>query len=687
MCGVVGFIGGATGRAERITAIRRGLRSIVHRGPEEVGYYHDPSFTLGTVRLSVVDLALGKQPMMTADSRFLVGFNGEIFNYLELRSELEALGITFYTRSDTEVLLQCLATWGVDQALKRLNGQFGFAFYDRRERRLILGRDPLGERPMYYSEKDGICYFASEVKGIFSFPQIPRVMDAGRVLAATRFWAPIPDETCFAGVQCLPQGHYLTAHNGKIRLTKYYHGLDSAQGFQAGEQPTFEEGAEQLRQTLRDSVSLRLRGDYPLGVFVSGGVDSAIIAATMSELLDHPVRAFSIRVDSPAIDESVYQQKVVASLGMEHSTVVVRGSDVRERFPKLIEQCEVPLHRTAPVACGMLAEHVGAAGVRIVLGGEGADELFLGYDIVKEASVVDTWLSDQQFGAASRQLDATLDDLRYTSNMSGRDIMSFYRARAGAGGLLFGPHLRRFAAEGLERLTAGREGPDGADARFSSWILGQVPDFGQRGVLERTQWLDIHTLFIGYGMTCHGDRPGTGCGVETRFPFLDPSVVALASRMPRSWKLPSLSQGKHILREAYRPALPAEVIDRPKFGMRTPGARALLRSEADDWVRAVLSPENVRASSVLRPEAVLDFVSGVESLEGGMNYPDTHTYLHVLSILLMEEIFIRSFRVPDADIDRILRKRIDGEELDQPSALTRRRTADIEELTWTNSAR
>jgi asparagine synthase (glutamine-hydrolysing) len=665
MCGVVGFIGGTTCRDERITAIRRGLRSIVHRGPEEVGYYHDPYFTLGTVRLSVVDLALGKQPMMSANSRFLVGFNGEIFNFLELRAELESSGVTFYTRSDTEVLLQCLATWGVDQALQRLNGQFGFAFYDRRERKLVLGRDPLGERPMYYSVMNGVCYFASEVKGIFSFAQIPRELDAGRVLAAARFWAPIPDETCFSGIECLPQGHYLTAQNGDIRLTKYYHGLDSVPECPADERLTFEEGAEQLRQTFRDSVSLRLRGDYPLGVFVSGGVDSAIVAATMSELLEHPVRAFSIRVDSPAIDETVHQQKVVASLGMEHSAVVVRSSDIRERFPKLIEQCEVPLHRTAPVACGMLAEHVGAAGVRIVLGGEGADELFLGYDIVKEASVVDQWLSSHRFDEASRQLDAALDDLRYTSSMTGREIMSFYRDRPGAGSLLFGPHLRRFRAEGLEKLVAGRDGPAEADARLCSWILSQVPDFGRWDVLERTQWLDIHTLFIGYGMTCHGDRPGTGCGVETRFPFLDRAVVRLASRMPRHWKLPSLSRGKHILREAYRPALPADVIDRPKFGMRTPGARALLRNDTDDWVRALLSPENVRASTVLRPDAVLDFVGKVESQGGEINYPDTHAYLHLLSILLMEEIFTRGFSVPDADIDRILRKRIDGEELDQ----------------------
>jgi asparagine synthase (glutamine-hydrolysing) len=663
MCGVVGFTGWPVSADARIAAIRRGIQAIVHRGPEEVGYYQDPYFTLGTVRLSVVDLAMGKQPMITADGRYLAGFNGEVFNYLELRRELQAAGVPFVTRSDTEVLLNSLAYWGVDEALRRIHGQLGFAFYDRRERRLVLGRDPIGERPMYYAVTPGGVFFASEVKGIFSFPQFSRVLDGDRVLATARFWAPIPDETCFAGIQCLPQGHYLTVCDGKASITKYYHDLDTPPGQQEGTGLSFEDGMAGLREVLRDSVTLRLRGDYPRGVFVSGGVDSAIIAATVDELLDTQVRAFSIGVDSPGIDETASQEKVVAALGLDASSVVIRASDIRARFPKLVEQCEMPLRRTAPVACGMLAEHIGAAGYRIVLGGEGADEIFLGYDIIKEACVVQQCLSAGSFQGAGDRLGGALSDLWYSSTASGEDIMAFHAARAGRPGLLPGPHLRRFEAERACTYIASAHGQAGADERLSAWILSQAPDFARWDLVDQTQWLDIHTLFTGYGMTCHGDRPGTGCGVETRFPFLDRRVIAYAARLPRHWKLAGLDRGKHILREAYRDLLPADVIDRPKFGMRTPGATAMLPGGADDWVSDVLSPASVRASSVLREDAVTDLVARLGRAGGGISSTDSHAYLHVLSILLLEEIFVRNFRVPDTDIDRIMFKRVNGEDL------------------------
>lgn len=660
MCGVVGVTGLPMTRDERIAAARRGIQAILHRGPEEVGYYTDPRLTLGHVRLTVVDPALGKQPMMTADGRYLVGFNGEVFNYLELRAELEDAGVTFTTRSDTEVLLQSLATWGVDAALGRLNGQFGFAFYDRRERRLVLGRDAIGERPMFYALAGGACFFASEIKGLFSFPQLPRALDADRVLAAARFWAPIPDETCFAGIDCLPQGHYLTACEGRVSVTKYYHHLETVAGRPAAPGVSFAEASEELRRHMRESVRLRLRGDYPFGAFISGGVDSAIIAATMAELTREQVRSFGIRVDAPGIDESPHQEKVVAALGLDHSSVTLTGADIRARFPRLIQQCEMPLHRTAPVACGMISELIGSSGVRIVLGGEGADELFLGYDIAKEAMALQRARGDGDLEAAGQALDGALDDLRHTSGASGAEIMSFYRDRGD--GTLPGPHLRRFEAEPAGQLIDSLAGPEGADARLGAWILRQAPDFAGWTVVEQTQWLDIHTLFTGYGMACHGDRPGTGCGVESRFPFLDPGVVAFAAGLPDPWKLRGLSRGKHILREAYRGMLPDEVIDRPKFGMRTPGAAALLPDGRGDWVDDILAPASLRASSVLREQAVTGLLSRITG-PAGVAYPDTHAYLHVLSVLLLEQIFVRDFRIPDADIDRIMLRRIDGEDL------------------------
>jgi len=657
MCGVVGVIGWSCSRDVRVPALRRGIRAILHRGPEEVGMYHDRDVALGTVRLSIVDPLLGKQPMITADGRYVVGFNGEIFNFVELRTELEALGVRFATRSDTEVLLQSLAQWGVDDALTRLNGQYGFAFYDRVRRELVLGRDRFGERPMFYHQRGDRVYFASEVKGIFAF-DIPRRLSPSRTLAAGRFWAPIPDETCFEDIECLPQGHYLRISGGNARLVKYFDGFEAGRGAEPRAPGTFADAAAELRERLRESVRIRLRGDYPLGAFVSGGLDSAVIASEVRELVGDEIPTFSAHVDDPRLDESAHQDVVTTALGTRHSAVRVTAADVRARFPKVIEQCEMPLHRTAPVACGMLAAHVGAAGVRIVLGGEGADEVFLGYDITKEAAVLDRHPPGGRGPGAA--IAAVLGDLKFTSNDTATSLDEFYSGHGPAPAL--GPHLRRFEAEPMASLLIGADGGTAAaDERLRRWVASQAPDFSRWSQVDRAQWLDIHTLFIGYGMTCHGDRPGTGCGVETRFPFLDPSVLALAAQMPQEWKLDGAFREKHVLREAYRPSLPPSIVDRPKFGMRIPGAAALRRDGSDDWVGAILSTDSLRNSSVLDTAAVRQLLDRVERPTESVAYPDSHAYLQVLSILLLEEKLVRGFRVPEVDIDPILFKEIDGE--------------------------
>ncbi len=445
-------------------------------------------------------------------------------------------------------------------------------------------------------------------------------------------------------------------------MTKYYSGFEPGPEGTGQAGLTFDEGKEQLRHALAESVRLRLRGDYPLGAFVSGGVDSAIVAAIMTDLLDTPVRTFSVRVDSPQVDESEHQDKVVAALGLDHTSVLVRDRDVRARFPKVIEQCEVPLHRVAAVGCGMLAELAGEAGVRIVLGGEGADELFLGYDIAKEALAIDDFLGGAPAGESMARLEAASTDMRHSMDIDGAEILSYYERGDGASGPLLGPHIRRFDAERLDDLLVGARGRDQADARLMAWIQTQAPDFRQWSQVGKAQWLDIHTLLIGYGMTCHGDRPGTGCGVETRFPFLDPALVTLAAKFPVSWKLHEAVREKHILREAFRDVVPAGVVDRPKFGMRIPGPTALLPGGPDDWVEAILSPRSLRASQVLDPRAVRKLVDAVTAAGGrSLPYPVGHTYLQALSILLMEEIFVRDFSVAEHDIDAIMLRKLDGE--------------------------
>lgn len=666
MCGVVGFTGGSASEPQRIETVRRGIRAIVHRGPEEAGYYDDPRFTLGTVRLCLVDQPLGKQPMITPDGRFVLGFNGEIFNFVELRDELESRGIRLATRSDTEVLLHSLAYWGVDEALGRLQGQFAFAFYDRARRELILGRDPFGERPLFYAVIGSACYFASEIKGLFAVSGMPRRISLEGVRAAARFWAPIPDETCFEGVRCLAQGHYARVRDGRLDVVKYDNGFERGGGEAGSDGMTFDAGKEELRRTLRESVRLRLRGDYPVGTFLSGGLDSAVVTALATRLLGRPVRTFSIRMELPAYDESRQQEVVAKALGTEHSSLLVTGADVRERFPKVIEQCEMILFKAAPVACGMLAKHVGASGVRIVLGGEGADEQFLGYDITKEAAFLQRGLDAD----ACARLMAAFTDMRHTSSEQGDEVLRFHRLQRGLPGAVLGAHLRRFEGEPLDWMAQPTPGAPSAEERLLGWIRGQAPGFDGWSHVERTQWLDIHTLFIGYGMPCHGDRPGAGFGVETRFPFTDPTITRLAARLPQDWKLHEGVREKHILREAFAADLPAEIANRPKFAMRLPGAGAMRRTGADDWVAEVLGEASFRSSAIVAPEAARQLVARVEAFPGDVPYPYSHQYLKLLSALLLERTFVREFKVPDVDVDRIMFKRVRGD-VDLPQAAAR----------------
>ena len=655
MCGIVGFVGLDLPADRRLETIRRGMRAIAHRGPDETGLYHSRDFTLGTVRLSVIDPLLGHQPMITDDGRYVVGFNGEVFNYIELRRELRDAGVRFHTNSDTEVLLHSLAHWGRG-ALDRLNGQYGLAFYDRRTKELVLARDPFGERPLVYTRTGGGYAFASEIKGLFALPGVAREIDPAALRRAARYWSPVPGETCFQGIEAIPPGHLLVIRDGRAELHRYYRGLDEPRTPPA----TFEEGMEGLRERMADSVRLRLRGDYPLGAYISGGVDSAVTATLVGRLHDEPLRTFSLEIPESPVDEEPYQRALVDRLGSRHSTVKVTSADVRERLPHVVHQCEQPFPFTAPVAYAILAGHVGASGTRIMLGGEGADEILLGYDFAKEALIAQR-LGTAPPGELAALLESVIDDARYSDSTPAADILAFHAKRQDGPGTALGAHLRRFEADPVDDLFTAGEDPDGHAVLLTA-LRRLAAGFDRTGPAERSGLVDMHTFLIGYGMTCLGDRAGTGCGVEGRYPFLDRELVEYSLSLPTEWKLSGAFQEKHILREAFREEIPARIAARGKFGMRVPGAEALLPDRRDDWVADVLSPASVRATGFLDAEAVARLARRVADGGADGRAPLASLYVRVLTMLLMERSLVRDFRVPDADIDSIMKRCVDGDE-------------------------
>jgi asparagine synthase (glutamine-hydrolysing) len=658
MCGIAGFSNLPLTADQSQGYLRMMMRAIVHRGPEELGYYFDEHVGIVTARLTILDSVGGRQPMSTPDGRYWLGFNGEIFNYLDLRAELEDRGATFRTRSDTEVLLLALQEWGAD-ALPRLNGQFAFVFYDRLSADILLGRDRFGERPLFYTEMAEGFVFASEIKGLFALPNIRRALSVEGLQEACAFWTPLPGNTCFDGVSSLPPGHYALYESGELTVSQFYSLPFVAEAL------NIESGAakEAVREAVINSVRLRLHGDYQVGACISGGLDSSIVASIAQAQVDYPLRTFSLAFEQPELDESDHAQQVADWLGTRHSTHMVTRADIRELFPTVVRQTEMPTHRTAPVASRLLADHVHHAGIRIVLGGEGADEVFLGYDMFKEARFLDSFDPSAPIDGQWAWLKGLFHDALNAGSGDATSILTFYRSVDDHCDRALGAHLRRFCHETFDQAL-GLQSQRAARKALLRRICQIDPPFEARNYLERAQVLDTVTVLSGYGLAALWDRAGAGPELEGRYPFLDPRVVELAYALPADLKLHEGRTEKYILRQAFADALPAPIVQRRKQGMRAPGAECLLLGERDDWVADVLSESTLRSSTVVDAERARAIIARAHgSGDGCVPYPCNHWYLQLLSTLLLEEFYVRNFTAPDRGIDHLIIRAIDGREL------------------------
>lgn len=382
MCGIAGLWsppGSATPTASELRAM---VDALHHRGPDGQGVRLDGPVGLGHARLSIIDLEGGAQPLCNEDGRIWVSFNGEIFNYLELRAELVAQGHRFRTTSDTEVLVHLYEQHG-DAFVERLNGQFALALWDGRRQRLLLARDRVGIRPLFLAQDGPRLAFASEVKALFVLPGIPRRLSAEGLAATFSYWAPLGSDTVFDGVRQLPPGHLLSIDATGRHERRYW-------DWPFGAAPAArrdEDLAEELRALLLDAVRLQLRADVPVGAYLSGGLDSSIITTLIARHTDAALRSFSLTFEDAEFDESAHQQALVSRLKTAHSSIRATRASIAAAFPRMVRHAEAPVVRTAPAPMMLLADSVRAAGYKVVLTGEGADEAFGGYDLFKEAAL------------------------------------------------------------------------------------------------------------------------------------------------------------------------------------------------------------------------------------------------------------------------------------------------------------
>jgi asparagine synthase (glutamine-hydrolysing) len=594
MCGVAGIIALGSAPAPAREALLRMAGALTHRGPDELGNYRDAGAGLAHARLSIVDLATGQQPMSDALRTTWLVFNGEIFNYLELRAELSALGHRFRTRSDTEVIVQAWHAWG-ERAFERFNGQWALALWDSMARRLVLARDPTGICPLHLCEHAGHLYFASEVKAIFAAnPAIPRAFDPAGIEQTFTFWSVVPPQSVFKSIEELRPGHLRIYQNGSFKEKPFW--TPSYGGFEG----SLDDAVASVRSAIEDATRLRmLRADVPVGSYLSGGLDSSYVAALGRKYAGDKFQTFSLRFEDAEYDETAYQRMMAQRLGAEHHEVVVSRADIAAAFPQVIAHAERPILRTAPAPLYLLSKLVRGHGIKVVLTGEGADEMFAGYDLFREAKVRRFWARQAGSTRRPRLLERLYPYLARSPvaqqamarRFFGRNLAAYREAG-------FGHDMRWHTTSSLKRVLtpAMRSGRDPI-----AELLADLPaQFASWSPLAQDQYLEKRTLLAGYLLSSQGERMLMAHSVEGRFPFLDSNVVALADSLPDSYKLRVLDE-KHVLKRAAAEVLPAEILARKKQPYRAPDAAALIdASYLDD----LLSEKEVRKAGVFEAEPV-----------------------------------------------------------------------------------
>jgi asparagine synthase (glutamine-hydrolysing) len=620
------------------------LGMIRHRGPDQFGIYLGGAVALGNARLSIIDVEGGQQPISNEDKTIWVVFNGEIFNYIELKAELERKGHVFATNCDTEVIAHAYEEYGAG-CLERFNGQFAVAIWNEREQTLLLARDRLGVRPLFYTEREGRLIFASEIKAIFVVPEVPRSIDAVALDETFTYWSPQPPLTVFAGIQQLPPGHLLVVRNGKCGIRRYWDlvaSFGAVASAPAG--ASIDDYAEEFRELLTDAVRIRLRADVPVGAYLSGGLDSSAIAAVVRNLGVTRLDTFSIAFSDPQFDESEHQRRMAKFLGTEHQVVQATHADIGRVFPDVVWHTEAPLLRTAPAPMFLLSKLVHDRNYKVVLTGEGADEFLGGYDIFKETMVRRFWArSPESTWRASllRRLYAYIGGLAAASD-------AYLRAFFGQGLIETGredySHMIRWrntrrAARFFSRdFLAAIERDRKATGREALTFEGELTGLAQ------AQCNEISTFLSPYLLSSQGDRVAMAHAVEGRFPFLDVRVVEFCNRLPPTMKLRGL-RDKRLLRRVAADWLPPEILQRGKRPYRAPIHRSFFNGSSEEWVREAVSPDEVKRAGVFSPAAVAQLVQRLDRGQP-LGETDDMALVGILSTQLLGKQFTALRKAP-----------------------------------------
>jgi len=620
MCGIAGYVDlRGDGRVQE-GVLRAMADALVHRGPDSHGHFADENAGLATRRLSIIDLETGDQPVFNEDRSLVLSCNGEIFNYRELRRGLEERGHAFRTKTDVEVLVHLYEEEGVG-FLNRLNAQFAFAVYDRKERTLFLARDQFGICPLFHTVADGFFIFASEIKAILAHPSVRREVNLTGLDQVLTLPGAISPQTLFRDIHSLPSGHYLTVRNGDVAVREYWD-LDYPTADECGDGKPEEYYAEALRGLLERSVRYRLQADVPVGFFLSGGLDSSLIAAMIRRVSPDVQRhSFSISFSDERLCEAKYQRMMSEAVGSIHHEIPFEDADIARRLRDAVFHSECPLKETYNTASLALSRATREHGVTVVLNGEGSDELFAGY-------VAYRFDKRRTPGVKSLDLETVLgneirarlwgdEDLYYE-----KDEYAFREVKQALYSPDLGDRLPEFECTNFPVVNRER-------------LRGRHP-------LHKRSYLDFKLRLGHHLIADHGDRMTMANSIEARYPFLDLDFVEFCRQVPPDLKLKGFAE-KYILKRAAEGLLPEPIVEREKFGFVAPGSPALLRQNLE-WVCDLLSYETIKRQGYFNPDAV-------ETLKAKYIQKDFRLNLtledDLLVVVLTFGLFLELFKLPD----------------------------------------
>ncbi len=639
MCGIAGIYHfNSPDKSINEDHLKKMLSVIWYRGPDESGMYVGKNIGLGSVRLSIIDLSSGQQPISIRNNRYRIVYNGELFNYIELRKDLEKLGCEFFTNADTEVVVQAYAQYGTD-CLKKFNGQYAIAIWDNKEKSLFLARDRVGIRPLFYSKLNGTFAFCSEIKGLFQIPEIARKINPKGLAQIFTFWTTITPDTPFEKVYELPPGHFMMVKPEGIAVQKYW-----SLKFPEKEnlvKKDFNESIEELRELFEDAVRVRLRADVEVAAYLSGGIDSSVTTAFIHQIEPKILNTFSIGFIDKVFDETNYQIEASKYFNTNHVAFSCSSEEIGNSFFDTVKHTEFPVLRTAPTPMYLLSKKVRENKIKVVITGEGADEMLAGYNIFKEAKIRRFWARQPQSAIRPLLLTKLYPYLPMMKNSSTNVLKMFFGFKLSeTENPLYSHLLRWHNTSRIQNYFSQSLQSELTDYNPINEVYKNLDEhFAQWGDLAKTQYLESSIFMSGYLLSSQGDRMAMANSVEGRYPFLDYRVIEYAATLPEDFKLHLLNE-KYILKKMMAGKIPESILTRPKQAYRAPIHTSFFGKNAPSYVEELLSNDSIRSFDSFDPEKVNKLL---EKFRAGTNISemDNMALAGILSTQLVNLLFIR----------------------------------------------